>query len=120
MNRSSLGGDPRSSAASSSVVTKNGAPSDSLCNDARSLAEPPEVHAVGDNSARISGLDRGPSHKGPIESWAGSDALTKRPGPARITRPRVGRRDFGSTMSRTRTKGSLAKAQMGRTDWRAV
>src|SRR5207244_13349266 len=100
------------------VVTKNGAPPDSHCNDARSLAEPPEVHAVGDNSARISELDRRPSHNGPMESPAGPDTGTKRPGPARITRPRLGRRDFGSTMSRTRTKCSAANAKMGRIDCR--
>src|SRR5437879_13648382 len=104
MHRCAFGGDPRSSAASSSVATKNGAPSDSPCNDARSLAEPPEVHAVGDNSARISELDRGPSHNGPMESPAGPGTGTKRPGPARITRPRLGRRDLGTTSSRTDRK----------------
>src|SRR3989442_13326585 len=105
MNRSSFGGDPRSSAASSSVVTKNGAPSDSPCNDARSLAEPPEVHAVGYNCARISELDSGPSHNEPIESWAESDTLTKLPCLALTTRPRLARQDVSAAVNMTLADG---------------
>src|SRR3989454_5194905 len=114
MNRSSLGGECRSAAASSSVVTKKGGISHSDLRSESSLADATELQAEGCRWRTTAGSPSGPSHKGPTAPRSAPDASMKRPASTRTTWPIESEADPDSTNTWTRRKCSAENDKIGR------